>query len=167
MQQKLYDFSRSLYDRKRGYLVIIYGRNGCAKTHSARGVKAWFNAHRLDIGPVAVKTDEGDEVSIPDCCFRNWPAVVDGFKQDQWSIVDRLSSDYLTIIDDVGAEHDPSKIGLEKLYLILSRREFKHTIITTNIPDKNWETKFERRIASRLLRNSVHVDLTQVPDFNS
>lgn len=167
MRQSLYDFSRSLYERRRGYLIVMYGANGCGKTHAAKAVRNWFKAHRISIGPVIIQTEDGEDCQIPDCCYRNWPAVVDGFKQDQWLVVDRLSNDYFSVIDDAGAEHDPSKIGLEKLYLILSRREYRHTIFNTNYGLKHWTEKFEKRIASRLLRNAVHIDLTNVPDYNA
>jgi hypothetical protein len=56
---------------------------------------------------------------------------------------------------------------MEKLYLILERRVAKWTVITTNVPPESWESKFERRIASRFLRNARHVSLADVPDYNS
>lgn len=150
-------------------MVILYGPNGCGKTHIARSVVKWFNAVRLKIGPVMVEGDalRESDAQLPDCTFENWPAIVAGFKRDQWLIVDALLCDYLVILDDIGAEHDPSGIGLEKLYLMLNRRENKHTLITTNYSPSEWESKFERRIASRLFRNSTHVDLSDVPDFST
>lgn len=168
MANEIHSFARDIFhSRNRGRLVILYGPNGCGKTHAAKSLRTWFNAVRLKIGPVAVQTDEGSEAQIADCAYRMWPAVVDGFKRDQWEITQILSNEYLTILDDVGAEHDPSRIGIEKLYLILSRREQKHTLITTNVPPQHWETKFEKRIASRLFRNSTHINLSEVPDYNA
>lgn len=152
----------------KGYLLVIYGGNGCGKSHAARAIKRWFSGIRMSLGPMPCTNEEGEaDCKIPDVIYRNWPSVVSGFKRDQWLVCDHLIGEYLTIIDDIGAEHDPSGIGLEKLYLILNRRERKYTLITTNYPPSEWEAKFERRIASRLFRNAVHVSLDNVPDFNA
>ena len=94
----------------------------------------------------------------------NWPRRVDEMKAGDWS-VDGLEEADLLILDDVGAEHDPSKVGLEKLYLILERREWRWTIVTTNEAPQFWEEKFERRIADRLMRNCEHVDLSDLPSY--
>lgn len=144
--------------------VVIYGENGCGKSHIAKCVFRWANriAHKLP----PVKLAE-DEFGIPSTALHNWPAIVDGFKREQWSVIDDLESATLLILDDIGAEHDPSKIGVEKLYILLSRREFKWNIITTNVVPGAWDEKFERRIASRLFRNAHHIDLSEVPDYST
>lgn len=168
LEEQVYSFVQDVYhQRKSGRGLIIYGPNGCGKSHAARAIKAWFDTVRIKIGPVAIQTDEGEDARLAECCYRMWPAVVKGFKQDQFLIVDYLMNEYLTIIDDIGAEHDPSRFGVEELYLILSRREFRYTVITTNIPPAEWESKFERRISSRLYRNMTHIDLTEVPDYRA
>jgi len=71
------------------------------------------------------------------------------------------------VIDELGGGHDPSGVGVDKLCQILSRRENMWTLITTNITASAWESKFDRRVASRFFRNSVHVDLGDVPDFST
>jgi DNA replication protein DnaC len=170
MASDLYSFIQDVfYSRNRGAIIILYGPNGCGKTHAARSVAQWFNAVRMKIGPVLIEGDVTGEsdAMIPNCIFENWPSIVDGFKRDQWLIADMILCEYLVILDDIGAEHDPSGIGLDKLYVMLNRRERKHTILTTNYSPAEWEHKFERRIASRLFRNTVHVDMSQVPDFST
>lgn len=168
MAHELYALSGDVFYKRQGRMLVIYGENGSGKTHAARCFHKWFNLVRLKIGPVLTTDQEGhSQAQIPDSCLVNWPQIVDGFKQDQWLIVERLTSDYLVVIDDIGAEHDPSRIGIEKLYVILSRRELKFTIVTTNIPPEKWESAFERRISSRLYRNSTDIDLSQVPDWSS
>lgn len=109
----------------------------------------------------------GHECSLIRTIYANWPDVVDGFKEGAWGIVDDLIESTVTIIDDIGAEHDPSRIGVEKLYRILTPRELKWNVFTTNSPPEEWEEKFERRIASRFFRNADHVDLSNVPDFGT
>lgn len=106
-------------------------------------------------------------MSIPSVSYVSWPAIVDGFKNQEWQILEDLQASSLLVIDDIGAEHDPSKIGLEKLYILLSRREHRWNIITTNVQPKFWPEKFEQRISSRLFRNAEHIDMSQVPDFST
>jgi DNA replication protein DnaC len=168
LADEVYSFAQDVYHKPtEGRMLILYGANGCGKSHAARALKSWFDVVRVGIKPVVTMTDEGPEAMLPNCCYRMWPAVVDGFKRDQWLIADHLENEYLAILDDVGAEHDPSGFGRERLYLILSRRERRYTIITTNLSPEDWESKLERRIASRLFRNSTHINLSKVPDYNA
>jgi DNA replication protein DnaC len=152
-----------------GGILCLHGANGCGKTHIAKSIARIFNANRLNIGPVNVDaTSESEpECKIVESRIVHWPSAVDGMKKDQWLIFEQCQVEYFVVLDDIGAEHDPSGAGLEKLYLILNRRERKHTIVTTNYPPEQWEAKFERRIASRLFRHTTLVDLSKVPDYNS
>ena len=166
MAHELYRYSSDLFHKRQGRGLIIYGANGCGKSMAQRLMLKWFNHVRMNVGPVLTKDQEGqDEAMIPNAVNVLWPEIVDGFKQEQWLIVNTLQNEYFVGLDDIGAEHDPSQIGAEKLYLILSRREFKFTIITTNVEVSDWQNRFERRIASRLFRNFTHIDLSGVPDY--
>jgi DNA replication protein DnaC len=147
-----------------GETIVIFGENGCGKTHIAKRIFYWANRIAMNL-PQAILRE--DEFGPPSVVIANWPRIVDGFKRDQWAAVDDLESSTMTIIDDIGAEHDPSRIGVEKLYMLLSRREFKWNIVTTNVSPGAWDEKFERRIASRLFRNAQHIDLSQVPDYST
>lgn len=153
----------------RGRLVVLYGPNGCGKTHAVRQIERWFNRVRLKLPIFCRKLVEPDETpnDVANCLRVNWAEVIDGIKQDQWRVFELLGVECLAIIDDIGAEHDPSGIGREKLYSILNRREFMWTVVTTNISPNEWPKRFENRIASRLFRNSVHVDLTGVKDYSA
>jgi DNA replication protein DnaC len=73
----------------------------------------------------------------------------------------------MLLLDELGGGHDPSRVGVDKLCQVLSRRETRWTLITTNILPAAWEQAFDRRVASRLLRNSTLVDLSDVPDFGT
>lgn len=149
--------------------VVLYGTNGCGKTRIANAIKGAFNDRRMDLPEYRRNgtTERDADVVIPNCLFVHWPSAVDGIKKEQWIIFENCQCEYFVILDDIGAEHDPSGIGLEKLYLILNRREHMHTLITTNFSPADWETKFEKRIASRLMRNATHIDLSQVSDYNA
>lgn len=144
----------------KGRTLIVYGENGSGKTRTARAVFKWARSVAMLIPLIA-----DDEVRLAKAEFAHWPAIVDGFKKDQFSRVDELRDCELCVIDDIGAEHDPSGFGREQLYLLLSRREFRWNIITTNLPPSEWDSRLERRIASRLFRNAEHINLSDVPDF--
>lgn len=152
------DYARS---PRRGRRIVIFGENGSGKSHAAKAVNHWANRIAMQIPLVDAETG----VRLADSSLVNWPRIVDGFKNGQWDLEDLFDA-ALLIIDDIGAEHDPSRVGIEKLYLLLERRAQKWTILTTNIPPMNWESKFERRIADRLFRNCEHIDLTEVPSYS-
>lgn len=147
---------------RRGNRVVIFGKNGNGKSKSVRAVKRWVNERAIDL-PFVI---HNDSVAMATCTLINWASQVDQFKNGDWDIEEFIETDLL-IIDDVGAEHDPSKAGAQKLYLILERREWKWTIITTNSPPSAWNTKFELRLADRLFRNCEHVDLSELPSFSA
>lgn len=150
----------------RGKSAIIYGENGCGKTRLVKMVSKWAKSLANRMPLVVDQLGTQGNMSIPSIAYASWPEIVDGFKRDEWQILEDLQASTLLILDDVGAEHDPSKIGLEKLYVLLSRREWKWNLITTNVQPDYWPEKFERRISSRLFRNAEHIDMIQVPDFS-
>ena len=88
-----------------------------------------------------------------------WPEATDGFKAGEYGCIEEAINAGLLIIDDVGAEHDPSRNGTDKLCQVLSRREKRFTLLTTNIKPEAWAERFDVRIADRLLRNSVVLNL--------
>lgn len=113
-----------------------------------------------------VNSDGGDSrLAVSE--YAHWPSIVDGFHKQNFGSVEDLREAEMLILDDIGAEHDPSGFGREQLYLILSRREFRWNIITTNLPPSEWDNRLERRIASRLFRNAEHLDLCEVPDYST
>lgn len=146
----------------RGQKLVIFGNNGVAKTKCCRAVKRWVHERKLELPLV-----QGEDLNaaVVECCMVNWAQRVDRMMAGDWDI-SHLISVPMAIIDDIGAEHDPTHVGAEKLYVILESREFKWTLITTNTSPDLWEEKFERRIADRLLRNSVMLDLSNVPSYS-
>lgn len=116
-------------------------------------------------------------MSLPRADFIHWPTVIKRLKppyEEVWRI-DDVENSSLLVVDDIGAEYVPTdKDGVptsgfsnEKLYLLLERREWRWTILTTNVTPQQWEDRFERRISSRFLRNCECIDLEGVPDYKS
>jgi DNA replication protein DnaC len=146
-----------------GKRLVLFGNNGNGKSRCLRRVRRWVQQNAYDL-PWGYDS-EGQSV-VANCLFVNWTECVNQFKQGHWD-VDWMLEPTILLIDDIGAEHDPSRVGLEKLYMILERRERQWTVITTNLAPEFWESKFERRIADRLFRNADHVDLSNLPSFST
>lgn len=150
----------------RGRTVIIHGDNGTGKSRLSRKVAIWARAIALRLPLVIDQLSAQGNSMVPSVHFASWPEIVDGFKKDEWQVLEDMQAATMLIVDDVGAEHDPSRIGVEKMYVLLNRREFRWNIFSTNVAPEAWTQKFERRIASRFYRNATHIDLSAVPDFS-
>lgn len=164
LEEAVYDFCAGYAKSpSRGYRMVIYGNNGAGKSHAAKAIHGWAN--RMAINLPLVNDDVGVRLATSE--FHNWPTVVDRLKGGEWELIEQMMPVNLLVLDDLGAEHDPSKMGIEKLYLLLERREQKWTVITTNVGPLAWEGRFEKRIASRFLRNCKHIALDEVPDYKT
>lgn len=147
-----------------GRLLVLYGNNGVGKTHCAKAVAKWAN-HVARALPMVLASES--HMKQPDVLYAHWPTLLDTFKSGGWDHVSDCEDCTLLVMDEVGGGHDPSKAGLDKLCRILSKREKKWTLVTTNVLPEAWDEAFDRRVASRLFREAVHADLTQVPDFST
>ncbi len=144
-------------------MLVLFGNNGAGKTHCAKHVLKWANFTAPAL-PFVMATEE--HFKQPDAMLLHWPTFLDNLKDGQWELVDDAEAATLLIFDEIGGGHDPSRMGLDKLCRILSQRENKWTLVTTNLLPDAWEEAFDRRVASRLFRNSEQVDLSEVPDYS-
>ena len=144
-----------------GRLLLLAGSNGCGKTHCAEAVQRWV---RL-VGHLKQFVRRPNHISYLDCLFWHWPRLLDTFKNGGWDVIDDMFEATVLIIDDLGAGHDPSGVGTDKLCQLLSRREEMWTLITTNVLPSEWQQQFDRRVASRFMRSSTLIDLSDVPDY--
>jgi len=73
----------------------------------------------------------------------------------------------LLLLDDVGAEVDRYKSGepTERLRALLDARAGHFTVISTNLPPAMWSIRYDARVEDRMLRNSIIVDLHNVPPW--
>lgn len=163
LEEAIWSFCHGIAaDPRRGKRILIYGNNGCGKSRSLRAVKTWIKDRAIDL-PLVM----GEEGScLVDCVFVHWPSAAKRFKGGDWEIDDMLNATVL-ILDDIGAELDTAaKAVANQLYLILERREFRWTLISTNFPPDQWEEQWGRRIADRLFRNCEHFDVSKIPSYS-
>jgi DNA replication protein DnaC len=145
-----------------GAKLVLVGQSGAGKTMAARAVYSWLGAVAHGIPYI----DNG-AIRTPNRFWIYWPTFLDRLKAGSWWEVKAACDATLLILDDIGSDHDPSRMGVDKLCTILEVRARKWTIVTTNLLPSQWEERFDRRVASRLNRNSRVVDLSQVPDYSS
>lgn len=142
-------------------LLVIVGNFGTGKTHTAKAIHRFCVAASMKV----FETGKWGRHKFPSSILISWPEAANSFSEKQFGIMDDALENELVVLDDIGAENDPWKICADKLCQILSRREKKFTIVTTNVPPINWTERFDGRINDRLLRNSVVVDISSVPSF--
>lgn len=101
-----------------------------------------------------------------------WPGMVSELEMvgdecvDKWEEVLHCDA---ACIDDAGSEVDRYKSGqpTELLCRVLSMRERKFTILTTNIAPENWVKRWDQRVADRLMRGSVIAQTFGVTPFTA
>ena len=163
LKQVIWSFCKRLTEAPaQGAKLVLVGNSGAGKSMAAAKVFHWLGAvnHGLEFV-------EDGRIRIPSREWLYWPSFLDALKAGEWNRVRSACNSTLLVMDDIGSDHDPSKLGVDKLCTILERRARMWTIITTNVMPSEWENRFDRRVASRLLRNGRVVDLSQVPDYST
>jgi DNA replication protein DnaC len=145
-------------------LLVLVGKPGCGKTHVAVRVA------RFAMAAAGLAYEKGAgrtwRDSVPCVMSKSWPEVADRFgRYGESAELDDMKAADLLVLDDIGAEDDSFKKASNKLCQLLSVREKKFTVVTTNVQPANWGKVFDVRIADRLLRRSTVVDLTEVDSY--
>lgn len=131
----------------------------------AKAIHKWAS-HVAEVIPLVMTQDGKGRRAVSQ--FHRWPEVVRSVYGGNWSAYSVMEEDVeMLALDDIGAEYDPKHMGVQLLYSLLEKREKRWMVITTNILPSNWDEHFERRVSSRMLRNSEMVALDKVPDFSA
>lgn len=141
-------------------LLYIHGATGTGKSHVGRKIADFCrcSAH------LALKNMATTRSTMPSTGSYRWPELANEFREKNLGALrDLFEADFL-FLDDAGAEDDPFNVVLDKFYQVLSRREKKFTVITSNISAHEWSSR-DPRIMDRLMRNSKIVDLADVPSY--
>jgi hypothetical protein len=141
-------------------VLVVTGPSGVGKTAGARRLFQWVQAACMSAW------EKGSYPDVPGAAFYQWPEVADGFKGGQFGVLEDLFSIEFAVLDDVGAEYDTAnRLCADKLCQVLSRRERKHTLVTTNLVPDQWASRLDVRIADRLFRNSVIMDMAGAESY--
>lgn len=141
--------------------VILVGDSGRGKSAAMRAATAWCRSHAIHAYQAGGWRRSAPQIAMD----ARWPEIVDGFKSGDYSPVQDLMELDLVALDDIGAEHDPSKNGTDKLCQILTRRENNWTLMTTNVPLEKWADRWDARVQNRMLRHTRIVDLSGAPSY--
>jgi DNA replication protein DnaC len=145
-------------------MLVMAGESGCGKTHVARAIYRYCRAAALRAyTDGAGKTWRGG--SLPSATFARWPEVAAEIAAGHTGLIEELREADLAVLDDIGAENDPWKKAADALCQLLSRREFRFSVVTTNIKLEEWSSRFDTRTADRLLRNSEVINLFGVKSY--
>lgn len=144
------------------YWLTITGTSGSGKTHLAKKICHWFRRN-LQHEPYVPRTGE---VWHMDYAFKIWSKALVAIYEGEGGLVEMLSDEWLAVIDDVGAEHDPRKFGVSKLLEVLENRKRKWTVITSNLTLDQISSHLDTRIASRMIRDGSKVVNFTRKDFN-
>lgn len=70
-------------------------------------------------------------------------------------------------LEDIGCEVDRYRSGAPaaRLCEIFNWFAEQWLVVTTNVPPGEWKTRWDARVADRMLRNSVIVEMDNVPSF--
>ena len=152
------DFCGQCFRNRNPHAVILAGRSGSGKTHAMRGAHRWVNQART------LAAEKAFWKWPPITQWSSWPELIRPIVESQVpmreALQDATSADVL-FLDDIGAESDKFKSAenVDALCQLLSRRERKWTMITTNFRPMQWDKQFDARVADRLMRNSIVCDL--------
>ena len=104
-------------------------------------------------------------IRVPSVSFIHWPEVAQDIRERKFASIADMKQEDLLVLDDVGAEQDPFKDVAATLCQVMSRREERFTVITSNVPIEKWPERFDTRVTDRLLRNSELVNLFGLPTY--
>lgn len=131
--------------------LVLLGHSGTGKTMCARRLWKWIVKHK-PFNPIHTEY-------VP--YFVHWPTFVkEQLREQEYGAYRDMARWPFLVLDDIGAERDATGFSTEHLTSLLNHREFRWTIITSNLLLKEWDS-VDARIADRLLRhNSRIVEIT-------
>ncbi len=142
--------------------VVLGGQTGTGKTHISRTCFLMIRERCID---ACLEGGWQGDV-LPQANFWNWP-VLCALKREEFDAqVPQAATDSFLFVDDLGAESEGFKNNesLARLLLTLDHRDWKFTLMTTNIPRERWAEAYDQRIADRLM-DAAYVDLFDVQSY--
>jgi DNA replication protein DnaC len=148
-----------------GCLLTLCGKSGTGKTMLARIIMNELRMNRWGHSDRIRPINVGAEVILFTARFYDMRKVSDGFKHGNFSVTERMEEVSLCILDDVGADQDPSKTTAGKVDRVLRSRANKWTVMTSNLSLSDIGTKLDARIASFVVRGNNRFVEIKADDF--
>ncbi|MDE2105334.1 MAG: hypothetical protein KGL39_49365 [Patescibacteria group bacterium] len=136
-----------------GYCLSLCGKSGTGKTMlaeivlSALGLNGWGNCDEIPEALIA-----GALCKFTTHLFY-MPKISDQFKALRFGSIEEMIDQRFAVLDDIGADYDPSKITASKVDRVLRERKGKWTLVTFNLPLSEIAAKIDSRVASFIIRD--------------
>jgi len=136
-----------------GYCLTLAGKSGTGKTMLTEialaklGLNGW--GYCDTIKPIITN---GRLIKFTAAMF-NIRKVSDGFKDGRYGVVEVMEEQSLRVMDDVGADHDPSRVTASKIDRVLRSSRGKWSLVTVNLSLKEIAEQIDARIADFLIRD--------------
>lgn len=146
-------------DRPPRWLTLL-GQSGVGKTHTARAMYA-LAKKRLGfqlcprLGIEQFRTFR----------FFNWTEACGRMRDGEHDLVKAMRAVDLLVLDDIGAEYDPSGYVTSQLYRVIDGRMGKWTILTSNLTLAQINDTLDQRIADRMLRDGNKVQTVEAKSW--
>ncbi len=150
------------------YWLTICGHSGIGKTYLAEAVRQQFlDQNRFEKPtPYPMEALERNRIVGNTEWFCEWRKFSDNIRSGGYErLVEDAIDEWFLIIDDFGAERDPTGFVAAASDRILNGRRGKWTLITTNLSLKDIGERMDIRIASRLIRGANKVIEVEAQDY--
>lgn len=150
-------FVRSLKHNHTPRWLSLLGTSGCGKTFLSKRIWRWFKS----LPEFRAIVDEQTEEIIYPGSFVLWPNLAAELLSNSGYIrLNQLKQEKLVVIDEIGADRDPSGHVRDCLSRLLTARVGKWTVITSNKSLNDIERDIDARVSSRMIRDgNVVVDV--------
>lgn len=155
-------FTRAVKEQRPPFWLSFLGTSGAGKTYLARRIWKWFKRSPLFTATVDPETRE---IQYPgEWC--DWPELAGELLGNQgYAQLNDLKSEKFVVLDEIGADRDPSGHVRDCLARVLSARVGMWTIMTSNKSLGEIQRDIDTRISSRMLRDGSLVVDVDVTDF--
>lgn len=160
-------FCRAMLNGKGRHHLVIVGPSGCGKSTVLHRLWSWFRTIPQSMWDKGQRNKNNDGFSAD---IVDWPTLVrDVVRHGEGEMFADAHCTGLLLLDDLGAEEDKFRSGEPTTILrtLLGLRDGMWTVITSNVPPTKWHTVWDDRVADRLLRDSIVVDMSGCPSFAS
>jgi DNA replication protein DnaC len=144
------------------YWLTICGESGIGKTHLARAVWDQFrHENRFNL-----KFSKSGNFTYGNTAFWcDWRKCCAEFRDGAYGLIEDICNEWFVVIDDLGAEYDPTGFIASATDRIIAGRRRKWTMITTNMFLSEIANRIDTRIASRMLRDGGVVIESKAVDY--